>query len=191
MLYKKYTVACVLLCVLSGALAQPAEKKRAWQFQSLNQIGLLRGETGTALQVQSVNGFLHKQFFAGLGVGIDGYRYITAPLFADVRFYLDATRNSLFLYEDGGTHFACQEPDKFPGATNYHFVPGFYNDAGMGYRIGVKRNSFFTISIGYTYKRTIEKQSTTICPFTGPCYQQEDKLSYDLSRLTVKMGWGF
>ncbi|HVK97035.1 MAG TPA: hypothetical protein VM368_04415, partial [Flavisolibacter sp.] len=51
--------------------SQKVEEK--FHFNSINQGGLLAGASdGTGL-LQSINGVLHKTFFAGIGVGLDYY----------------------------------------------------------------------------------------------------------------------
>ncbi len=80
----------ILLLILAVCLsvivsAQQKTGTGNWQFHSINNIGLLEGQTGSAFQLQSINGMQYKSWYAGIGLGLDFYRYRTIPLFIDFR----------------------------------------------------------------------------------------------------------
>jgi hypothetical protein len=62
-----------------------AQKNAAWQFHSINQLGLLEGQIGSAFQIQTINGAQYKSWFGGIGIGLDYYRFRSIPLFLDFR----------------------------------------------------------------------------------------------------------
>jgi hypothetical protein len=130
----------VLSCI-SLLLAEPARSqapaKQCWQFHSLNQFGLLQGESTNVLQLQTVNGWEKKNFFAGIGVALDYYQYKSIPLFLDLRQSFGSEKNRVFLYGDAGPHFVwVHQPRQYNYTTTY--ATGFYSDAGLGYRRNFK-----------------------------------------------------
>jgi hypothetical protein len=162
-----------------------------WKFHSINQIGLLQGENLSAFHVQSINGFQKNNWFSGIGLGLDYYKFKSIPLFAEIRKYFGTSRNQFFLYADGGANFVWEKKDKGDGdIKNFH--PGLYSNTGLGYKAGLKNGMAFILSAGYSYKKINEKDDEQIfCPFTGPCYTQLNKYNYDLSRLIIQIGWMF
>src|SRR5262245_27408802 len=83
-----------------------AKKNCGCSFNSLAQLGILEGEAGTAFQLQTINGIQFKTWSAGIGVGLDYYKYRSIPLFLDLRKYILNKPRTPFLYADGGIHFA-------------------------------------------------------------------------------------
>lgn len=177
------------LC-LDGLNAQQATPYTRIKFHFLNQVGLLQGESTSAFHLQSINGIQYKNWFTGIGCALDYYRFKTIPLFIDIRKYMGKEKNAFFLYADGGIHFTWEKEEKnFNYTTTYS--PGFYSNAGLGYKAGLKNGMAFVLNAGYTYKRISETQQQTVCPFSGPCYVQVDKYHYDLNRLIIQIGWMF
>ncbi len=46
----------MLTMIVSIASAQQINSGSQWQFHSINNVGLLEGETGSAFQLQTING---------------------------------------------------------------------------------------------------------------------------------------
>ncbi|HTQ64965.1 MAG TPA: hypothetical protein VMI12_09210 [Puia sp.] len=173
-----------------------AQNKAAWQFRSINQLGLLEGETGSAFQIQTINGAQYKSWFGGIGIGLDYYRFRSIPLFADFRKDFGGKNKFFFIYADGGIHFSWLTDDQkriYAGYNNgpNDFSNGFYMSAGIGYKIILNGKLAFFISPGYSYKKSEAKTTTTICPFQGPCYINTDRYDYNMSRLSVNAGIEF
>ncbi|MFI5151955.1 MAG: hypothetical protein ACHQET_01395 [Chitinophagales bacterium] len=98
MLTSKPLYIAILFCLLQEkSLAQEKTADKAWVFHSYNQIGLLEAETGSAFQIQSVNGMQYKSWFGGIGVGLDYYRFRSIPFFLDLRKSFQSDGNGLFL----------------------------------------------------------------------------------------------
>src|ERR1700712_5956221 len=98
----------LFICLLTGLVFFAHAQKKSttpWNFHSINNIGLLEGQTGSSFQIQTVNGAQYKSWFAGIGLGLDYYRYRTVPLFLDLRKEFGKSSNRLFLYADMGVSF--------------------------------------------------------------------------------------
>ncbi len=167
-----------------------AQQHAVTKFHSLNQVGLLEGENTSSFHLQSVNGFQCKDWFAGIGAGLDYYRFRGIPLFLDLRKYIGREKNQFFLYADGGAHFAWDKQDKQINSTITH-QPGFYSNTGIGFKAELKNGMAVVLNAGFSYKRVNEIQEQTICPFIGPCYVQKDRYNYDFRRLIIQVGWMF
>src|SRR5215467_547922 len=72
--------------------------QHAFQFRSINQVGLLEGTDGGAFQIQTINGVQFRTWFLGIGVGIDNYRLRSVPLFVDLRKEFKVGTNYFFIY---------------------------------------------------------------------------------------------
>jgi hypothetical protein len=162
------------------------------QFHSVNSVGLLEGETGSAFQIQSVNGMQHGSWFAGIGVGLDFYRYRTIPLFIDFRNEFGHSVNKFFAYADAGVNFAwLTDKEKQVYQMDDHFSAGFYTDLGLGYKIGVGKNNHLLLALGYSLKKLKETYNAYdwYNPPDYPLYKEH--IDYNLNRLTIKIGWQF
>src|SRR6476661_5472613 len=87
---------------------QPVNKSKnncSCSFSSINQIGLVAGEQNESYVLQSVNGLKYKTWMVGAGVGIDGYRYRSIPVFFQLRKEFPVKGDAIFLYNDIGTNY--------------------------------------------------------------------------------------
>ena len=167
--------------------AQQKEKKCAIAFQSINQVGMLKGEHWGAFQLQSINGIRYKTYSVGVGVGIDEYRLRSIPLFLDLRKEWKTGRTP-FVYADGGVHFTW--PDQKDEWTDYDKTGMFY-DLGIGYRLPLNGASLL-LSAGYSFK-SYSLSQPVYSPWlwlveTG---NQQQMLDYKLRRISIKMGISF
>src|ERR1700693_3532063 len=107
MLRIRLSMLFVMLTMIVGITsAQQNNSVRLWQYHSINSVGLLEGETGSAFQLQTINGVNYKSWFAGAGLGLDFYRLRTIPLFADFRKEFGKSSNKIFVYSDVGINFS-------------------------------------------------------------------------------------
>ncbi|HTB25881.1 MAG TPA: hypothetical protein VK711_10935 [Puia sp.] len=195
----KHSILFIMLTMNVGiASAQQINSSGPWQFHSMNNVGLLEGETGSAFQIQTINGVKYKSWFAGIGLGMDFYRLRTIPLFADFRKEFGKSNNKIFVYSDIGINFSwVTDQQKTMNVENDKFHNGFYGDWGLGYKVKVNRKNNFLLSLGYSYKKTVETYDQIYYPpgiFYGPETQPNDqgqKINYSLNRLTIKIGWEF
>ncbi len=169
-------------------------------FSSQNYVGLLEGEHGSGFQLQTINGIKYKTWFAGLGTGIDWYYHRSIPAFLSLNkdFYKRGNRN-FYAAVVGGINFPWKD-DKNNNEWGYTIVkssPGFYGEAGLGYKIGIsKKNDAILLQLGYSYKHVSEKVKTPIYYMYPPVYDFQgssltNRLDYRLQRLSLKIGWNF
>jgi hypothetical protein len=184
------------IMMVAFASAQDNVLPKKWHFRSINNIGFLEGQNGSALQLQTVNGARHKTWFVGIGVGLDYYRYRTIPLFVDFRKEFLSGIDRLFVYADAGIGFTWatdEQKNHFP--VENKFSNGFYNDFGMGYKRMIGKNNAFLISVGYSFKKlaTTNSQAYPVYLIYPGIYpeDQSQKINYNLNRLSIKMGWEF
>jgi len=184
-----------LLFFLAMGLPITAQQKSSanrWQFHSINNVGLLEGQAGSAFQLQSINGVQYRSWFAGLGIGLDYYQFRGLPLFLDLRKMFRLSSNALFVYGDIGVHSNWMTDKQ--KTNNYIFSTqnvynGVYVDAGGGYQINVGKTNAFLLSLGYSYK-TLNGEQVDI----SPVYYGITPVStykYSMGRLSIKAGWRF
>ncbi len=197
---KQLIFISLLIAICGISSAQQGNPAASWRFHSINSVGLLEGETGSAFQLQTINGAAYKSWFGGVGVGIDYYRYRTIPLFADFRKEFGKNSNKVFVYADLGINFSwLTDNQKATYQLDDHFGNGFYNDLGLGYKVSLGKNNGLLLSLGYSYKKITETYQSyyTYMPpvyFTdppGPGTPPTEKIQYSLNRLSIKLGWEF
>jgi hypothetical protein len=188
---KPISILAFALCLSVMVSAQQKTVTGKWQFHSINNVGLLEGQTGSAFQLQSINGMQYKSWFGGIGLGLDFYKYRTIPLFIDFRKEFGSGVNKFFAYADGGINFCwLTDNEKTLYFADDHFSGGFYTDLGLGYKIGLGRNNHLLLGIGYSLKKLKEIYESY---YYDPPDNVSDKvkINYNLNRLTLKVGWEF
>jgi hypothetical protein len=189
----------IVLIIMVGSincLAQQNATKK-FQFHSINDIGLMEGETGSVFQLQTINGFQTKSWFAGVGVGLDYYRLRSIPLFIELRKEFGRKEDKFFLYADGGINFYWREDkDVKQFYVDDKFKNGFYAETGFGYKFRLNKKLFLNLSAGYSYKKLIEKGSYYPYYYYGPFSplptpSSYSKTVYNFNRLVLKTGIEF
>lgn len=168
-----------------------AQKK--FNFSSQNYVGLLEGESGSSLQLQTINGIKFKGWFVGLGAGIDWYYRRSIPVFASINMdFLKKEKRSFFLSANAGINFPWQTDNYHNewGYTEAKSYAGLCWSAGLGYKIGIgKRNDALLMQFGYDYKKVGEKIDYPYMVFE--IQDPNDRFDYHLRRLSCKVGWSF
>ena len=196
---KKICVVFTLIIfslLVAGQESSADNKKKGCgcRFQSINQLGAVQGELEGAFLLQSVNGIRLGQWFTGIGVGLDNYRFRGVPLFADVRHYILNKQRTPFIYADGGIHINwLTDSQKAPKGfgTSSDFKNGVYTDFGVGYSLGFKNNMAVLFSAGYSYKNITEKRSIPLWCLLPPCPVNIETFRYGLNRVSLKVGIQF
>jgi hypothetical protein len=187
----------VLIFGIAPGFSQSKKNPSKWVLHSINNVGLLEGQAGSALQLQTINGVKYKSWFAGLGVGLDYYRFRTIPLFVDIRKEFGKKQDKFFVYGDAGMNFYWKR-DKDPKQfyINDKFKNGFYGELGAGYKIKISGNALFSLSFGYSFKKLGEEGQYGL--YTYPMFPQigtaeylSNRIDYRLNRLVIKMGIEF
>lgn len=175
--------------------AQQTNRFHLWSFHSLNNIGLLEGQSGSSFQLQTINGAQYKSWFGGVGLGLDFYRYRTIPLFFDFRREFGKGVNKLFIYTDIGVNFPwLTDNEKTYYYTNDKFNNSAYADFGLGYKLGLGRNNHdhLLLSLGYSFKKLKETYNAPEYYYPpAPNTPSKDQVNYSLNRLSMKIGWAF
>lgn len=180
----------LIIAIFCSSLSLIAQSKGS--FSSQNYVGITEGESGSGLQLQTINGFRYKTWFAGIGAGIDYYFHRSIPLFVSVSKFLPTTKVPLYFNVEGGINFPWAKNDVY-----YIRAPGSYSSAlywgsGMGYKFGFKKtNNAILLNIGYSYKRLLHEMETINPCLIPPCPVFKERYDYRLRRLSVKVGWMF
>ena len=174
-----------------GARAQGnVNKKCNCQFQSINIIGLLEGETGTSFQIQTINGIVYKQWYAGIGTGLDYYQFRGVPVFLDIRHNLLKKNSTPFIYSSIGIHYPWKrKEDTFNEDTQLY--AGLFYDIGLGLNLAKTKNQGFYLSAGYSHKRVKQSFTNFENCLILPCMESKITRTNGLNRLSIKAGWRF
>jgi hypothetical protein len=187
----------ICLCTVASLFSQsqPLQpKQKNTRFQSYNAFGVLTGESGVSVGIQSVNGVQWKSFFIGGGLGLDFYGIGTTPVFLDMRKTFGKSKRQFFVYGDLGAQFAW--PGRFEAYDGSNEKPdlrgGLYTDIGLGYLAGIGKNDALVLSVGYTYKTLTEKiMAYPLCLPGVPCEPTQAEDIYRFNRISLKIGWRF
>ena len=185
---KKIIVLLLLTCCIN--LSGTAQDK--FVFHSQNLVGLLEGQAGSAFQLQTINGVQHKGWFAGIGTGLDYYRYRSIPLFVNISKFL-FTGQKFFVSGNGGVNFSwLKSPSSGWGIISVTYPAKWFFEPGIGYKIGKSKNgNGMIINAGYSYKHIREKHHVTNPCLVGPCPEFYEKYDYHLRRVSLKIGYVF
>lgn len=185
----------ILFCTITTILFAQQKKdslQTKLKFATVEQVGLLAGNSASSAGVQLINGVTYKKIFVGLGIGLDYYLYRGFPVFADVRYHLTQKKNTLFLYADGGIHLPWQR--KEVNNVQAKLRNGFYTDVGFGYKLMQKNGNALVMSFGYTHKKVSEERKEFIwLPVVWDLNipEQTVKYHYGLNRIAIKFGLMF
>ncbi len=188
----KLFFVAVSLVLYGGQLAAQVKPK----FSTQNYVGIVAGSRETELQVQTINGLSYKKWFTGIGSGIDWYFLRSIPVFVSAERSISITaKRKLYFSSAAGANF----PWKNEGYYNYYWgwdaskmYPGFYWNAGFGYKIAVgKQNDAILFHLGYSNKFYKEKVTSVYPCLIPPCPENTETFKYNLRALSLKLGWGF
>jgi hypothetical protein len=185
MSYKSFCSFLLFFLISFSALGQ----KTKVQFQSINNIGTVFGESQPHWVFQSVNGIKSGNWFVGAGIGLDDYVYQTMPLFFDGRRYFGKEKKG-FLYANVGYDFPLKNK---PGKEIYyysssHFSGGIYTDFGIGVESRLSKKTSLVFSIGHSYKELTNKIGASTCGIVGPCWVEYSTYKYNFGRIALKAG---
>jgi hypothetical protein len=181
-----------LLTVAGNHIMAQQKKSAPLAFHSINSIGLHEGEAGSALLLQTLNGVQYRSWFAGLGAGIDYYRFRGVPVFLDIRKYFGAASNHFFVYGDLGmhAHWLTDQQKKAGFTTEWNLKNGLYTDAGLGYSIKLGSRQALLLSAGYS-RKTIRGTQTDYTPIAYDGPPAVTQLHFNMNRLAIKAGIQF
>jgi len=184
--------ACLFFCGALFAQEKPKDSKKdcGCSFSSVNNVGMLEGSAGSAFHVQTINGMRFNKWFAGVGLGIDKYKFRTVPLFLDVRRDLLNKINTPFLYADIGASFPwVTDKEENVWGRESDYKTGLYYDAGVGYKLIIGRGRGLLFSGGFSMKHVREIASFATPCFNPPCgFTEGERYDFKLKRFSLKAG---
>lgn len=171
--------------------ATTSAQKSQIKFQSISSVGLVEGKSGKAFTLQTVNGIRKDYFFAGLGFGMNNYRFKSYPLFADLRIFPDNLRN-FFGYGNLGYSFAGKnDPDKNVYYNTTDFKGGVYSSVGVGMQLKLAGHTSVVFDVGFGYKEIKNKIGVTNPCLIAPCPVDYSTYAYGLGTVILKAGLAF
>lgn len=177
-----------LLCFWMLALSAQAQNTKP-KFNSLLQVGLVEGQRGPAMTLQTINGVRYQTWSLGAGAGLDYYHTRSIPLFLDIRKNILKTDKTPFIYLDAGYNFPwLTEENKLYSSAEAE--GGLYYDAGIGYAVPVLKNNALFFTVGYSSKRISTASGGPVDIFSS-YIPPSQRFEYTLRRISVKMGLGF
>lgn len=189
----KNTLFFLSLLLAAGSFAQEKQAQASLkpvQFKTIVQSGLLAGSSGEGAVLQAIHGVQWKNFYAGVGAGLDFYMQRGVPIFADIRYRFSKQRKSFFVYTDAGVHVPWI---KRPEERNILSQDaGLYTDVGIGFQLATKKSDAFLFSAGYSYKHVAETQEGfSWQPWPQPAGQNDLRYDYHFNRIVIKFGFMF
>ncbi|HJW15549.1 MAG TPA: hypothetical protein VJ499_00425 [Flavisolibacter sp.] len=181
------------LCALLLCFQLYAQNKV--QFQTLNQVGFIKGHNNDALQYQSINGIRYNGYSIGIGVGVDHYYYRTVPVFGELRKELFHKRETPFIYADVGSSLPWIKGVFTNPWQRIEYKKGSFYEAGVGYKVPVSGRLSMSFSIGYSQKSLHEINYTRVYrdfpPYESDTWGNPMYYDYTFRRISVKVGLGF
>jgi hypothetical protein len=167
-------------------------------YHSINNVAVLKGGSDASLQLQTISGVQYKNFFGGIGVGLDNYYFKTVPLFVDLRKNFLEKKKTPFAYVDLGVNIPWDRAKIESWSTSY-YSSGFLYDMGVGYSIPIKGRFSLNLSAGYSEKILNESRETTnwgwidFMGFGKPAIMSKDTADYKYTfrRVSLKIGISF
>lgn len=171
---KPYLLFC---CFLLSLKLQAQDKMR---FRSLTSVGIQFGDKGRSADFHTINGVAYRDWFAGVGLGLDDYRVQSMPLYASFAREWKMVRNAFVLRADGGVNLS-------------EMRPGFYTREAIGYRISMKKNkASVLLDFGHSFKQSREVADWQIPCNIEPCPEGTKlRQDYKFNRLSLRLGLQF
>lgn len=167
----------ILIYIITTLIAASATaQKEKLKFNSFNSAGIVAGENGVYPVFESINGLWKKDWFTGIGTGIDYYPNLrSVPIFIDVKKNI---YKNFFINIDAGYNFPWVE-EKYKITEISKFYGGLYYELNAGYKIILKQCPNFIVEAGYSYKNLKE---------TRDYITSEANLNYKMRRIIIKVG---
>lgn len=180
-----------ILCLIPVVLFAQQKRKCDCYWNTTLEAGAVGGEKEVKSLFTLSSGWAVRNFYAGIGFGLDYYRFRSVPLFAGTRFHFDKRQKS-FLYVRAGYNFPfsnTSEINNWVTVTTNEFKGGFYMDAGVGHTILTGKLNRLFISAGYSHKAISNRVGFTYPCLIPPCPEDFETYKYTMGRITAKLGW--
>jgi hypothetical protein len=175
----------------SFAQGDPEIKEQKSHFAGQFHLGILEGGSTTSFQVQALAGIKKKDWFTGVGTGLDYYFQRSVPVYISVSRYHRLLGQNFFVQGEGGMNFAWKRNvvHDWDNVISDTFKPGLYWNGGIGFSASLGKGNAMMISLGYSYKHLQETKEFTVFCINPPCPPQKEEYDYHLRRLSLKFGW--
>lgn len=183
---KKLTVLAIFIMASQSLMAQVT-------YRSYNYVGVVAGQSKSAYQVLTTHGARYQGWYIGVGTGIDNYRNRTVPLFVSAQKEI-LPKNNMFVNINVGTQFLWNDTERNQiwGAVDQKAYPGFFGEAGIGYRLPVgKDGQGILFGTYYSYKYFKEKFVVPQICTNPPCNPASEYVRSHFSRWAFKLGFAF
>jgi hypothetical protein len=183
----------LLLVSATFSFAQDDSKKNSKKSSFAGQfyLGILEGESSTSFQFQTVAGIKKKEWYAGLGTGLDYYLQRSIPVYVSVSRYHRFLGKNFFVQGEGGMNFTWKRNviHDWDNVISDTFKPGLYWNGGIGFSASIGKGNEMMISLGYSYKHLQETKEFSVFCINPPCPPQQEEYNYHMRRLSLKIGW--
>ncbi len=161
-------------------------------IKSINTTGLSHGDAGNYLNIKSVNGITKKGWFAGVGLGIDFYKFNSIVVTADCRKYL-FKNNNFGINGAAGYNFPFANKNKAGIVTidSYYseqFRGGLYSTAGLFYEFKLFKKIKGIINPDFNIRRLSIVSKDVMPCLVAPCPETITTYSYNLQTFSIKTG---
>jgi hypothetical protein len=184
----------LIIAVLFPFLCFSQGKNSKGKITAITSAGVAAGESTAKPLFQVSTGFTFDNWFTGVGIGLDEYKFNSYPLFADWRMNFGKAKVAFF-YANGGYNFPGsqhgREDDFNVFKTTDKLLGGFYMDAGVGYRVRLNPLHRILFSAGYSQKNMRTRIGYTYPCLVPPCDEQIYNYNYQLGRIVTKLSWEF
>lgn len=169
------------LFLISAAIIVQAQPKP--QYTASVEAGLARGSSDKSSVYFFSNGISYKQFYTGIGAGIDKYALHSIPLFFDAKKEFGKHKVKPFVDASAGInlpHLTTEQRNSYGGWNqNSAFKNGFFTKTSVGISMPVLHNLRLFMNAGYSYKTTSIKVVNDYRPFDGDLTTTTDIYRYN------------
>jgi hypothetical protein len=160
------------------------------QFSSINMAGISHGKAGGYLNLQTINGISNKKSFAGIGIGVDWYKYKSIITTLELRNYL-LQKKHFGINAGIGYNFPFNNtPDFMVNDTYYSpsFSGGLYTNAGLFYQFKLFKKFSGIINPGFAFKKVSLTTKDVVPCLIAPCPETVSNYKYSFQTLLIKTG---
>lgn len=190
--------------LLAGCLyAAKGRAQTAKKFSLLAEAGFLAGSYGPGAEGRLSFLWNKGRWQAGLGAGLDSYRFQSVPVVVTGRHFLGSGSRRLFAVASAGVNAdaltSAQRQNNTPVWWRWNNVPaappeygiGSFGEVGLGYGWFFKKRHALLLSVLYVHKRTSETFNRDTWLGFGQVQTNPETNIYLMNRLAFRVGWQF
>jgi hypothetical protein len=104
---------------------------------------------------------------AGVGAGLEFFRITHAPVYLDLRYYLNKGYYAPFIFMEGGMMIPLGDKETDYDGSSYKGKLGYMINPGIGFLFPLSERSVFSISFSYRYHELVsEKENSPLTDYT-------------------------